>query len=254
MERTTPAPEHPAPRVGTAGWSLPRASWPHFAAEGTHLQRYAGVFDIAEIDTSFYRPHQPGTYARWADSTPAGFRFSVKLPREITHTRALQDAEAPLDAFMSQVGALGPRLGCLLVQLAPSLAFAPRTADSFLRQLRQRHAGGIALEPRHASWFVAEADALLASHRVGRVLAHPVLHAGGESPGGWAGLAYLRLHGAPRIYYSAYPAADLAAWAARIRQAHDSGADCWCVLDNTAAGHAVPDAMALQALVGATRS
>ena len=235
--------------LGTAGWSLPREQWPHFPADGTHLQRYAGVFGAAEIDTSFYRPHQPKTYARWGDSTPAGFRFAVKLPREITHERALVDAEAPLDAFMAQVGALGERLGCLLVQLAPRLAFEPATVDAFLHALRQRHGGGIALEPRHASWFDGAADALVARHRVARVLAHPGLHAGGDAPGGWPGLVYLRLHGAPRIYYSAYAQADLVAWAARVRSALDSGADCWCVFDNTAHGHAIPDAMALARLL-----
>jgi len=251
MAPTIHAPEGAAGplRIGTAGWSLPRDSWPRFSAEGTHLQRYARVFGAAEIDTSFYRPHQPKTYARWADSTPEDFRFAVKLPKEITHQRALRDAEAPLDDFLAQAGALGPRLGCLLVQLPPSLAFAPATVDAFLAALRQRHAGGVALEPRHASWFDGDADRLLAHYRTARVLADPPPHAGAGVAGGWPGLVYQRLHGAPRIYYSDYDSASLQSWATRLQQAAATGAECWCVFDNTAAGHAVPNALDFQALL-----
>jgi len=241
------AEEEPSPRIATAGWSLPRDAWPHFPAEGSHLERYARVFDAVEIDSSFYRPHQSRTYARWAENTPPGFRFSVKLPRLITHDQALRDAAGPLDIFLEQAGALGDRLGCLLVQLAPSLVFDAPVADGFLDVLRQRHEGAVALEPRHASWFTAQADALLARQRVARVLADPVLHAGGESPGGWQGLVYLRLHGSPRIYYSGYSPATLDALARRLRQARDQGAECWCVFDNTAAGLAIQDALSLQA-------
>lgn len=240
--------ETPPLRIGTAGWSLPRDNWPSFPAEGSHLERYARVLGAVEINTSFYRPHQPKTYARWAESTPPGFRFAVKLPRQITHDQALRDAAGPLDIFLEQAGALGDRLGCLLVQLAPGLVFDAAAVDDFLRMVRQRHAGPVALEPRHVSWFNAEADALLASHRIARVLADPVLHAGGDVPGGWHGLVYLRLHGSPRTYYSGYSPATLDALARRLRQARDEGAECWCVFDNTAAGLAIPNALALQAL------
>jgi len=243
--------EPPLLHLGTAGWSLPRDSWPAFPAEGSHLERYARVFDAVEIDTSFYRPHQQKTYARWADSTPPGFRFAVKLPRRITHDQALRDTAEPLDAFLAQARALGDRLGCLLVQLAPSLVFDEASVGDFLQMLRRRHAGAVALEPRHVSWFGAEADALLAAHRVARVLADPVLQAGGESPGGWPGLVYLRLHGSPRTYYSGYSASILDALARRLRQARDEEVECWCVFDNTAAGLAIPNALALQARLAA---
>ena len=235
--------------LGTAGWSLSRDTWPRFPADGSHLERYAQVFGAVEIDTSFYRPHQAKTYARWAAATPPGFRFAVKLPRQITHDQPLRDAAGLLETFLDQAGALGDRLGCLLVQLAPSLAFDAAMVDDFLHLLRDRHAGPVALEPRHKTWFSPDADALLARHRVGRVLADPVLHDGGEAPGGWPGLVYLRLHGSPRIYYSGYPAATLEALARRLRQAGDAGSDCWCVFDNTAAGLAIPDALTLQALL-----
>lgn len=117
--------------VGCAGWRLPRERWPDFAEQGTHLQRYAARFNAVEINSSFYRPHLPKTYQRWAESVPPGFRFSVKLPKRITHALRLQHCEAALDEFLGQCLHLGEKLGCLLVQLPPSLRYEPVVAASF---------------------------------------------------------------------------------------------------------------------------
>ncbi len=230
-------------KVGCAGWSLPRAAWPEFPAGGTHLQRYAERFNAVEINSSFYRPHQPGTYARWADSVPENFRFSVKLPKAITHQQRLVDSAPLLDEFLAQVNSLGDRLGCLLVQLPPSLAFDADTAEAFLRSLRERHRGPVALEPRHTSWFTAPCNALLHRFQAARVLADPVVHEAGDKPGGYAALLYVRLHGSPRMYYSAYQRDWLDALAVRLDRAAAADENVWCVFDNTAAGAAVTDAL-----------
>ncbi|SRR5581483_207180 len=84
-------------RIGVAGWSLPRAVLDEFPREGSHLARYAARLNCAEINSSFYRPHQPATYARWAASVPANFRFAVKLPRAITHDARLRGVGTDLD-------------------------------------------------------------------------------------------------------------------------------------------------------------
>ena len=239
-------PHHPSGiKVGCAGWSLPRDTWPEFPPQGSHLERYAARFNAVEINSSFYRPHQPSTYARWANSVPAHFRFSVKLPKAITHEQRLRHCDALLDAFLEQASSLGDKLGCLLVQLPPSLAFDPATATSFLTALRQRHAGGVALEPRHASWFTAAADGLLKVMKVARVLADPVLFDAAGQPGGHPGLLYVRLHGSPKMYYSAYAPDVLDALAVRLALAAASDASAWCIFDNTASGAAVPDALHL---------
>ena len=77
--------------IGCAGWSIHKDVAGAFPDEGSHLERYAAVFPAVEINSSFYRPHQPQTYARWAASVPEAFRFSVKLPRSITHDARLRD-------------------------------------------------------------------------------------------------------------------------------------------------------------------
>src|SRR5689334_6406768 len=159
--------------VGCAGWSLSSAVQPRFPGEGSHLERYARVFPAVEINSSFYRPHKPSTYARWRDSVPPGFRFSLKLPREITHERRLRDIDEPVSVFLDAAGQLADRFGCLLVQMPPSLAFDQGAATGLFARLRQRLETGIACEPRHQSWFGEEATKLLAKFEVGRVLADP---------------------------------------------------------------------------------
>jgi len=236
--------------VGCAGWSLPRALQDSFAAGDSHLARYATRFRCTEINSSFHRPHQRSLYEKWAAAVPPEFRFCAKLPKAITHERRLVACEDLLFEFLDQAGGLGGKLACLLVQLPPSQAFDAAVAKSFLRLLRSRFAGALALEPRHASWFTPGAEALLCDAQVARVLADPVLHDPGRRPGGWPRHIYLRLHGTPRVYYSSYEAPVLQALAQRLRQAPDEGvADAWCIFDNTAAGAATANALELQRLL-----
>ena len=236
--------------VGTAGWSLPRAEQPRFPGPGTHLERYARVLPAAEINSSFYRPHRPALYAKWAAGVPAAFRFSVKVPKSITHERRLRDCDGLLDAFLGEVRALGERLGCLLVQLPPSLALDAATAAGFLAAVRARHAGAVALEPRHASWFGADVDALLRDHLVSRVAADPARVPAAAVPGGSSDVAYFRLHGSPRVYWSPYDDAYLDALAERVTAAAFAAREVWCIFDNTAGGAALPNALDLLSRVG----
>ncbi len=233
--------------VGCAGWTLPRDVQPAFPPEGSHLQRYAGRFAAVEINSSFHRPHRPSTYARWAESVPPGFRFCAKLPKTITHQLKLVDADDALDTFLAESAGLGAGLACLLVQLPPSLQFHADTADRFFAALRARTVVAAVCEPRHPTWFGTDADDLLARWKVVRVAADPARVPEAAEPGGWRELAYYRLHGSPRIYYSAYDADYLDALAARIRVDVDAGREVWCIFDNTAAGAATQNALDLQA-------
>ncbi len=129
------------------------------------------------------------------------------------------------------------------MQLPPSLAFATETPERFLRDLRARVVGSIACEPRHASWFVPDVGALLNELRIGRVAADPAPVPEASRPGGWPGLTYYRLHGSPRIYYSAYSDETVQAIVAQLATHAAEGSECWCIFDNTAAGAATANAL-----------
>ena len=176
---------------------------------------------------------------------PRTFRFSVKIPNTISHDQRLADSAALLDTFLASVEPLGSRLGCLLVQLPPSLAFDARVARGFFNTLRKRFDRGVALEPRHASWFGGRADRLLDQWKVARVAADPPRAEGDSEPGGWLGLAYFRLHGSPRIYYSSYEDDHLAALEQRLRTLRLRRIPTWCIFDNTALGAATANALSL---------
>ncbi len=235
--------------IGCAGWSIPRAQADRFTPQGTHLERYARRLPAVEINSSFYRPHRPQTYARWAASVPDGFRFAVKVPKAITHLGRLRGVAEPLQRFLSEVAALGSRLGPLLVQLPPSLRFDADVAGAFFSALRARFDGGVVCEPRHASWFGPQAERLLAAAQVARVAADPAPVPEAAEPGAWPGLVYYRWHGSPEMYVSTYGDAALAALAARL-QAAARGAPTWCIFDNTAAGAATANALDLAARLG----
>lgn len=233
-------------RLGTAGWSLPRAQAHAFPGDGAHLCRYARVLKAAEINSTFHKPHRASTYARWAESVPDDFRFSVKIPKTITHTARLLETDGLIDAFLEELAPLRHKVACLLVQLPPSLVFDAAVAERFFGALRTRHTQDIACEPRHASWLTAAADTLLSSHRVARVAADPAAPPGAESPGGWSDLRYFRWHGSPRRYYSSYPDETLAALAGTLRKAAAQSRVVWCIFDNTVTGAAAENALAVR--------
>ncbi|QWT22035.1 DUF72 domain-containing protein [Bacillus sp. NP157] len=232
------------PRVGCAGWSLPRRAAHLFPVEGSHLERYAQVFSCVEINSSFYRQHLRKTYVRWAQSVPESFRFSIKMPRLITHTHGLEGCERALGTFLDEADGLGDRLGCILVQLPPGLELAVPTVLRFFSQLRNRTPAHIVCEPRHRSWFTAQGRDVLDGAGVSPVWADPIPVADAE-PFQPTGMLYCRLHGSPRTYYSSYGDGVLDAMAAKLQKAVTLGEPAWCIFDNTAAGHAVPDAQNL---------
>lgn len=199
------------------------------------------MFGCAEINSSFHRPHRLSTWEKWRDSVPEGFRFSVKVPKAITHERRLVDCGELLPGFLEQASQLGDRLAVLLIQLPPSLAFDPPSVRSFMEELGQRSPALLACEPRHASWFEEEADSFLAELKVARVAADPARVPAAAEPGGWTGLRYWRLHGSPVIYRSSYND-RIAEYATRIGAADGAR---WCIFDNTASSAATGDALAL---------
>lgn len=243
-------------RIGTAGWSIPRQYAARMPVDGTHLERYSRAFNCAEINSSFYRSHRLSTWAKWAANVPADFCFSVKAPKAITHEHTLACSPQQLKSFLEEAQMLGGKLGPILFQLPPSFAFDELRASYFFTMLRDLYAAPVALEPRHPTWFSDESNRLLQKFQIARVAADPPITPQSSEPAGSSQLIYHRLHGSPRIYYSAYGPDRLASLADQIAAGKKSrqAAEVWVIFDNTASGAAIEDAETLQRLIAASTS
>lgn len=247
-----PQANQPRIRVGCAGWSVPKEFETDTLPPSetlSHLMRYGRRLDAVEINTSFKSDHRRGTYERWAASVPEDFRFAVKIPRRVSHDRALRDSEDDLKAFLDAVSGLGKKRGPLLLQLPPSGTFDSRAAGHFFALYREIDRGQMVIEPRHPSWFRPDAVALCREYAIGWVDADPKPFEGVDVPDV---SRYLRLHGAPRMYYSSYSERQIELLSERLSVLGVSG-ETWCIFDNTAEGHALPNALALAAHIEALR-
>lgn len=232
-------------RIGISGWRYPPwrgGFYPPKLPQRQELAFASRQLTSIEVNASFYGLQRPSSWLNWHDATPDGFVFSVKGPKEITHTRRLQDVRTPLaDFFASGVLALRDKLGPVLWQFPPQLAFdAGRLAAFFallphdteaahaLAKGHDARLGGFtwleatpsrplrhAVEVRHASFADPAFIALLRQHRIALVVA--------DTAGRWplledlsADFAYLRLHGDAQLYASRYGDAALDRWARRI--------------------------------------
>jgi uncharacterized protein YecE (DUF72 family) len=230
--------------IGTAAWSISKPSAARFPATGSALMRYASVFNGVEVNSSFYKRHRPDTWQRWAHSVPDPFRFAVKAPKRVTHELQLVGAEPVFDKFLEDVKPLGEKLGPILLQLPPKLAFDPKVVGTFLTHVRSVFGGRIVIEPRHQSWGEPEASELLATYRIVRVIADPAVIPGARRKMG--GFLYVRLHGSPKVYYSKYHPDAIRDYAHMLSSASP---DSWCIFDNTASGAALANALEILDLI-----
>ena len=234
-------------RIGISGWNY--TGWrgvfyPRGLAHRRELEFASRAFNSIEINGSFYSLQRPTSYQRWHAQTPAGFLFSVKGPRFITHMKKLRDVGAPLaNFFASGVLALQEKLGPVLWQFPPNFGWnAERFRDFFellprstseAAQLGRLHNDKLktraflkagddrplryCVEVRHHSFLVAEFFELLRRFNIAFVFA--------DTAGKWpytedltADFVYCRLHGDTQLYASGYSASTLDWWAARLKQ------------------------------------
>ncbi len=155
--------------IGTCAWTYDDwrgVFYPDHLPATDRLAFYARSFSAVEVDSTFYHSPAPHVAEHWAAVTPPGFRFTCKVPREITHERRLHDVDGPLAAFLRAVEPLGGKLGCLLVQLPPW--FHPKHDEHVLREFIRRLPSGFrwAVEFRDPDWHLPRVVHLLESRRV----------------------------------------------------------------------------------------
>ncbi len=172
----------------------------------------------------------------------------MKLPRQITHLSALSDLET-LHRFHESTLGLGEKLGVWLIQLPPRLEWEEKSVARFFEAVRRLYQGKLVCEPRHPSWFISEAESLMHTWQVTRVIAHPAVHPRGEQLLPWSDPVYYRLHGTPQRYISAYSSDFLLQLAAQVRSCCGTKHQVWIIFNNTARGAALSNALEIQQML-----
>ena len=234
--------------LGTSGWHYDHWRGPFYppsAKTEDFLPYYCKYFHTVEINNTFYQLPQKETLDMWRDTVPAGFIFSVKGSRYITHMKKLKDPEKSVGKFLERVEVLGEKLGPILFQLPPRWKLNPERLEAFLEALpgEQRYA----LEFRDTTWFSDITYRILRDHGAAFCIYEL---AGTLSPKEiTADFIYLRLHGPKGPYQGQYGTQVLAGWAGSFSAWHRQKKDIFCYFDNDQAGYAAQDAMKLQEMI-----
>jgi uncharacterized protein YecE (DUF72 family) len=248
-------------RLGCQGWNYPDWVGP-FYPTGTRpvdfLSTYARAFSTVEVDSTFYAVPSEKTVRGWAARVPDDFRFSLKLPQEITHQRRFRESTDVEDEFFARARLLGPKLGTILVQLGPD--FAPHERDALEAFLARRPADlMLAVEFRQREWISAETLAMLTAQQVAlclsdaRWIPRKWMLAACERP--TADHAYLRWMGPDRAItdYSRVQhdrSGELAAWAAALPAILERVRVAYGYVNNHFSGHSPANVRTLQASLG----
>ncbi|MGI8667850.1 MAG: DUF72 domain-containing protein [Jatrophihabitans sp.] len=268
--------------VGISGWTYPPWRGGFYSAGLAYrneLRYAASKLSFIEINGTFYALQRPSSFYRWAAETPQDFCFAIKAGRFITHLKRLREADTAVANFLaSGLLSLQAKLGPVLWQLPPTMAFEPQRIADFVTRLphstgeaaylARRHDDRVAgqawtgaladrplrhaVEVRHDSFRSPQFIELMRQNSIGVVVA--------DTAGRWpqlfevtADFVYLRLHGASALYASGYTGSELNRWADRIRAWLAAGLDVYAYFDNDLKVRAPYDAMALRALLNGTQ-
>jgi uncharacterized protein YecE (DUF72 family) len=237
--------------IGTSGWNYKHwrgIFYPSGLKIADELPYYAGQFNTAEINNSFYRLPRQTTVGDWISKVPGNFYFCPKISRYITHAKKLNDPIEGLTRFFDVFDPFRRRLGPILIQLPSMLGFHREKVETFFKALKTFKGHRFALEPRHASWMEEDAVRLLRKYRIGFVLAL----SGGRWPSGefiTAPHIYIRLHGPNGYYDTSYSGQKLAALAKKCRQWRSAGHDIWVYFNNDGHAYAVKNALSLKRML-----
>lgn len=244
-------------RVGIGGWVYPpwRGSfYPKGLAQKEELAHASRRVTAIEINGTFYRLQNPATFRKWHDETPEDFVFSLKGPRFLTHRNDFAEAGPLFDRFLaSGILELGAKLGPILWQFAPNLAFDETRFAAFLGLLPQERAGHRlrhVVEVRHKSFAAPGFVALLERHRVALARVDDAHYP--EFAEATADFRYFRLRRCAEEEPQGYPPAALDHWADELRQAAAFG-DCFLYFINGAKIRAPAAAEALLERLAADR-
>ncbi|HDK36586.1 MAG TPA: DUF72 domain-containing protein [Bacteroidetes bacterium] len=240
--------KHAAIYIGTSGYSYPHwrgAFYPDSVKPADYLKFYAANFNSVEINYSYYHIPPEKTVEKWAEETPAEFRFTLKANRRITHRGKLHNVEGVTKVMTWRMHLLGEKAGVLLFQLPPSFSIDLERLGKFLQILPTDVR--CAFEFRNSSWFVPETFSLLESHQRGFCIVSapefPVL------PKATAPFVYFRFHGRDKWIYYSYSDDELRFWAEKMRAFQEQGREVFAYFNNDPEANAVKNALRLKEIL-----
>jgi len=256
-------------RIGTAGWQY--RDWagivyPKPKPRGfDELSYLASLFNVIEINSSFYGPPRPSAARTWIARVEhqRAFRFTVKLWRGFTHERNATASDERL--FKDGIDPLleAGRLGAVLLQFPWSFRNEPENRD-YVWRLRERFANyPLVLEVRHSSWIEADTLDALASANIGLCNIDQPLFSRSVKPSAYSTstIGYVRLHGrnykqwfspsadVRQRYDYLYSLDELQSWVDRVKAVASDTVETYVVTNNHNLGKAVVNAVELSALL-----
>ena len=214
---------------------LPQTKW---------FEYYCQHFNTLEINSSFYKFPTEKSLKNWYDTSPDDFKFSLKVPRLITHYKKFSDCESLLtDFYTSTQSGLQEKLGCVLFQLPPQIIYSPEMLDTIIASVDRSLKN--AFEFRHISWWNEEVFSQFKKHDfIFCGVSFPKLPDDVEVT---AKDVYYRFHGTPVLYKSLYEETFIQRTYAQIKAAEPNNA--WIYFNNTWGTAAINNALYLQKLV-----
>ena len=215
------------------------------------LEFYARHFDTVEINATFYRLPRTDAVTRWADESPPGFCFGVKMSRYVTHVKRLTDVPEHAAIFYERIAPLvrSPKLGPILWQLAPNFQRSDENAERLRDTLTDLRPGRHCFEFRHESWFVPETYEELSAVGAALVI--------GDDPRRpfqtrelTADFTFVRFHSGGELGTGDYSEQELESWARWLAEQRDAGLDAFAYFNNDWEGYAIRNALRLKELLG----
>ena len=239
-------------RIGTSNIVVPgtKQSFPAEFQQKSRLNYYASLFNSIEINSTFYKIPMHSTFERWSLDVPANFQFTVKLWKEITHSKELKSDLDNIDIFLKAADRLGEKKGCLLIQFPGKITFDYyNEVERILERIQQVDQGNKwrkAIEFRSPTWYVSETHELLDEYDASIVL-HDIPKAKSVELNKAAKFIYIRYHGPTGNYRGSYTDDFLREEYKKIKDWLKEGKDVYAYFNNTM-GSALENAMSLKTM------
>lgn len=240
-------------RIGLSNVTLPgnKQSFPPAFQSKSRLHYYSTIFNTVEVNSCFYKTPMLSTYEKWRLDVPDDFQFSLKLTKEVTHTKELEGDLTCMEKFMQTAAGTGNKKGCLLIQFPGKINLEHFEKVELILEELEKHDPlnhwKKAVEFRNPTWYTRETWDLLDEFGATMVL-HDMQKARITEQRGHANFIYLRFHGPTGNYRGSYSDEFLKEKSEEIIEWLEEGKDVYAYFNNTA-GNAYENAISLKTTI-----